>query len=441
MNNMNVSYNCGTYAPYIKVEFDGGITKSDLLSIYDIAEDESIKKIYIKGESKLKDNIKDALQHTEITQYINSDKSAGSGIVIGILEGNGIVDVKNSNFAGASIKIMDHLWVKDSVTEHATKVAAVAHAAAPGAKLLSAYAYGTIDDEIEWMLDNGVNIINMSFSDSIYESDYGEYSSSSAYCDYIARTSWVTFVGAAGNEGEKSGKVTEPNGYNMVTVGACNGATGKVSSFSSYKENYNINHPNIVAPGIGYAIPTYSDLVQGTSFSAPLVSGAVAVLMQKAPVLKTCPESVLSILMSSAKRIDAYALGSGFHDKAGTGMLNLENAVNVINKTVRFSKGSDSVGSYVSSKSVYLKAGQRIRVAFVSLINNDHRAITDLATDYDLYLFNNNGAKVAVCSGTHNNEFIDYKVPTTGYYTIRIKQYAAKKTSLPDYCSYSYCIE
>ena len=47
---------------------------------------------------------------------------------------------------------------------------------------------------------------------------------------------------------------------------------------------------------------------------------------------------------------------------------------------------------------------------------------------------------VAHNSGTHNNEFIDYVATFSGNYTIKVKQFSAKKTEDIDWCSYTYFI-
>ena len=45
------------------------------------------------------------------------------------------------------------------------------------------------------------------------------------------------------------------------------------------------------------------------------------------------------------------------------------------------------------------------------------------------------------CTTLYNNEFVDFVAQYTGYYTIKIKQYSAKKTDIDDYCAYAWHIE
>ena len=59
------------------------------------------------------------------------------------------------------------------------------------------------------MIDNDVNIINMSMWDG--ENDnLGEYSIGASYLDYIIRNTWVTIVGSAGNRGAGDDLITSP---------------------------------------------------------------------------------------------------------------------------------------------------------------------------------------------------------------------------------------
>lgn len=438
LENLNVNYIADEYAPFIIAEFNSEITEEDIEYIYKLSEQDSIKTIYVKSDVQAEQELATAISAVDATNIITNSSTNGDGVVIGILDA-GIVDVNNSNFDNVDVTVRDEWYLIETVSAHATRVASVALGMAPAASVLSAQIFGSPSDEISWLLDNEVNVVNMSFGyDVSYE--FGDYTSESAYIDSIAHNNWVTFVGSAGNRGGSDNYVTPPNGYNMLTVGSCSDS-GVLSSFSSYEENFNINFPNMVAPGEAFTIPTFSGTHSGTSYAAPMTTGAIAVLMQKSYSLVLYPEKILSIIMASAQRLPAYEVSSGFNDQVGTGMLNLQNALSAINTTISFGVGSDNVGSYIKSQNVYLKEGQRIRIAFVSLVNNNNgEADVSLVTDYDLHLFDSLGGRVAYNSGTHNNEFLDYYVETTGTYTIKIKQYGAKKTDDTDYCAFTYFI-
>lgn len=416
------------------------ITENDIEKIYDLSEEESISTIYIRCDSTEREELSIAIDSIDATDISAKPSTSGAGIVIGILDA-GIVDENNSELKKEDLTVRTEWWYDEDVSDHATQVAMCALAVAPNASILSVEKCGEPSSEIEWLLDNGVNVINISLAVGS-ESGFGYYTSQSAYCDYIARNNWVVFTCSAGNRGKNDALVTPINGYNNITVGACY-KSGNLSPISSYKENFAINFPNIVAPGELLTFPTFSGNYSGTSYSAPLTAGAVAVLMQDSPSLINYPEKVLAIIMASTERIIGHAVKSGFDDKVGTGMLNVANALKTADFSYSFTNATDKVGSYVSYKTVYLRAGQKIRIAFVSLVNNksDSDVSTNLVTDYDLYLFDSNGNSKASSLTLYNNEFIDYTVTVTGQYTIKIKQYSAKKTSMTDYCAFAYYIE
>ena len=439
LSNFDIEFRIDKYAPFVIGEFDRDLTSEDIENIYTLAESDEISVIYVKSENVVESEITDALDAIDATNIVTNSSTNGDGIVIGILD-VGIVDEDNSNFDGVDLTIRREWWYNEDVDDHATKVAICALSVAPAASILSVQVAGEPSGEIEWMLDNGVNVINMSYGYTT-ESELGDYTSESAYCDYIARNNWVTFTGSAGNRGSSDALVTAPNGYNTITVGASSANNTARRPTSSYEENFNINFPNLVAPGSDISFPTFPNTSSGTSFAAPLVAGAAAVLMQDTPILVSYPEHLLSILMASTSRMTAYAQAKGFNDEVGTGLLNLENALVAVDNRTSFSMDTDNVGNYVSTKEVYLYNGDTIRIAFVSLVNNGKKASTSLVTDYDLYLVDSNGNQLISNLGTHNNEFVEYTVNTSGYYTIKIRQCSAKKTTMTDYCSYTYFID
>ncbi|MDP2710211.1 MAG: S8 family serine peptidase [Solirubrobacteraceae bacterium] len=132
----------------------------------------------------------------------------------------------------------------------------------------------------------------------------------------FARGSLV--VAAAGNEFAAGNPVIYPAAYpHVLSVAALNAAL-QPSAFSS--ENAAID---VAAPGVGIplAIPTVFDddgvadgvtLGSGTSFAAPIVSGAAAWLATVRPNLRN--GQLADVLRRSARDIDppGYDLGSGF---------------------------------------------------------------------------------------------------------------------------------
>ena len=101
----------------------------------------------------------------------------------------------------------------------------------------------------------------------------------------------------------------------MIAVGATD-QTGKLASFSNMAGNTASEF--LVAPGVNLTTNCNNatcDIVAGTSFSAPQVAGALALLLQAFPNLT--PEQAVSILLDSAQNIGPSATyGRGLLDIA-----------------------------------------------------------------------------------------------------------------------------
>jgi len=151
----------------------------------------------------------------------------------------------------------------------------------------------------------------------------------------------ITVVVAAGNSGPVAGSVTAPgNDPVVLTVGALDesGSSSRsddsVAAFSSWGDPFGISSkPDLVAPGVSLVSlrdpSSYVDanfpsarvgssyfLGSGTSMSAAVTSGAVAVLLSKRPSLS--PDAVKAVLTGSAYDVHArgHADGAGGLDLA-----------------------------------------------------------------------------------------------------------------------------
>jgi len=157
---------------------------------------------------------------------------------------------------------------------HGTMVAGLIHLVAPGVKIMPLRAFhsdgsGNISDivsAIYYATDHGANVINMSFSSTVASPAL------TAAIQY-ALAHKVICVAAAGNLGRQI-KVYPASIRGVIGVGSTNGADRR-SSFSDYDGG----SARTAAPGealiTSYPRGNYAG-VWGTSFSAALVSGAVA---------------------------------------------------------------------------------------------------------------------------------------------------------------------
>ena len=195
---------------------------------------------------------------------------------------------------------------------------------------------------LQWVLDNkdqyNIRVVNLSLNSSVAQSYHT--SPLDAACE-ILWFNGIVVVAAAGNNGTNT-LFPPGNDPFVITVGATDDAAtlstsdDEVASFSAYGTTESgFAKPDLVAPGkniigllpesdklsIGLAHSsnrvdkTYFKM-SGTSVSAPMVSGAVALLLQDEPNLN--PDQVKYRLMATANKdwpgYDAARAGAGYLD-------------------------------------------------------------------------------------------------------------------------------
>jgi subtilisin family serine protease len=159
-------------------------------------------------------------------------------------------------------------------------VAGLIHLVAPTAKLMPVKAFsanGTsvlsnVVNGIYWAVDHGANVISMSFSSTQSSTELKKA------IDY-ANSHGVILVASVGNDGKQNPSVF-PAGYLSEVIGV--GSTNNQNIRSTFS-NYGNTLVDVAAPGEAdvtlYPGNNYAE-GWGTSFSAPLVAGAAALLVQ-----------------------------------------------------------------------------------------------------------------------------------------------------------------
>lgn len=194
-------------------------------------------------------------------------------------------------------------------------------------------------DGIEYAIDNGADIINLSVGGTYAES----------FTDVLteAYNAGILVVAAAGNGGRQltdsrsswespvCNDGPNPGDNHVFGVGATDRNDVR-ASFSNYDGSSARNFVEAMAPGeglygIGYYDPgfprfsSYFATNSGTSFAAPLVSGLAALLLSRNPGMT--PADLMATIRGSCDDIDA--LNPGFAGKLGGGRINCARALGV----------------------------------------------------------------------------------------------------------------
>jgi len=227
---------------------------------------------------------------------------------------------------------------------------------APGVSLINARAgnasglgEGDIIAAIDWSSGSGgdADIISMSFGGGYpYISDLITQAITNAQDDY-----GVIFVASAGNDGPNYFTGSTPaSGIDVISIGATD-QNDDLASFSSWGPTFGyLGYPDVVAPGVNIIstdakdsiiskeeryIGNYFDYsgnadyipLSGTSMSAPMVSGALAILKEAYPNLT--PETARIALIEGARKLSSEADDDNL--KSGAGLINVSASLNYLN--------------------------------------------------------------------------------------------------------------
>jgi hypothetical protein len=241
---------------------------------------------------------------------------------------------------------------------HGTEVAEVVVSMAPDVRILAARVFSDggrsttsgVHRVFEWALDPDGNprtsdapsVINGSWDDGGPGQCETEFNSDLA----ALRAAGIVPVFAAGNAGPGASTGASPaSAPGAVAVGSVTSAD-VVSSFSGRGPSpcSSAVFPTIAAYGDGIAIggPGGETVVQGTSFAAPQVTGAVALLTAMYP--GATPEAIIDALVRGARDVGA----PGADTDTGAGVLNVAQAAALL-------AGADHAGPHVNLKARWSK--------------------------------------------------------------------------------------
>jgi subtilisin family serine protease len=231
----------------------------------------------------------------------------GAHVTIAVIDSG--IDVNHPEFADSIAASWDALGSKEGPHAHGTGVAGaiVAHArlmgSAPAARILAIRAFAAgqngaestsfvILHSLDYAASHGAQIINMSFAgpkDALIERGVAAIAAKG-----------IVMVAAAGNAGAKSAPLYPAANPAVIAV---SGTDAQDRLFSASNRG---SYVAVAAPGVDIFLPAPDDKYQmtsGTSFSAALVSGIAALLLERNPALK--PDDLRTILTKTARDLGA----------------------------------------------------------------------------------------------------------------------------------------
>ncbi len=277
----------------------------------------------------------------------------GSGLKLGIVDTG--IDPNHADFAGRIMARKNFAGgAEDDENGHGTHVAGIAAGngatsngryvgVAPQAelhiaKVLDRYGNGLMSNVmagIEWAIDQGVQVINLSLGGS---GSCDGTDALSTLCDAAVTQAGVVMCVAAGNDGPSASTVGSPGcARQVITIGATDD-DDHVTNFSSRGPTADGRvKPDVCFPGEGIVSaqaagtqlgpvvsPGYISL-DGTSMATPHASGSACLLLQANPALT--PAQVKSIFQDAA--IDLFLPAN----TQGTGRVDVAQAVSLATGT------------------------------------------------------------------------------------------------------------
>jgi hypothetical protein len=256
----------------------------------------------------------------------------GEKILIAVIDSG--VDGTHPELSGMVEDSFDALKSDEKAHAHGTAVAGaiVAHAklmgAAPEARILAARAFSaqktsveattySIRQSLDWAMDRGARIINMSFTgprDPSLEEKMGQ-----------ARQKGIVLIAAAGNGGPSAPKAFPAAYPNVIAVTATD-AEDKLFTGANRGGYIAVAAPGVdlllPAPEAGYQVTT------GTSFAAAEVSGIVALMLERKPDLT--PDGVKKALTATARDLGPRGVDTQF----GAGLVDAYLAIRSLDPAV-----------------------------------------------------------------------------------------------------------
>lgn len=422
------------------------ILRVDIKKLYKFLENEMVERISLFRNYELKNEMEIAEQQVKADylkkkEYLSEYGYKGRNVKIGMIE---YKNDKEKHIEAVKYLINGKCIEKDGISYEGIASCAnlVCKEICKEEEFIQA---------IEELIKDNVHVINMSAGISEQEDHENEYSDIDKAIDNFIYKYKVNFIKSAGN----NEKITIPGrAFNSIVVGNVETKEKLVAKMvskpepyrmrmnSGYKQpSYIANKPDLSAPGTEIYIPEIGHKT-GTSFSAPLVTGVVAQIIEANSKYILNPNLIKAILMLSSNS-SIITDDNEIHDsvflkeRSGAGMLNALAAIKLCeNLDLHFKEFTFCLDGEEFGKEIYvdlkkLKKGSRLEAILIydkadDLIINGKN---NIATDLDLYF---ESLKNGICEQSlsySNVEVIKTVIKETDKYNFMIYPYYLNDTS------------
>lgn len=460
-------------AENVGVSTSAPIVQADLSpsQIQELASLEAVDRLYLGGTYEDFLAVAGDTVHADI---VHGQGFLGQGTRLAQVEISGAVPAANPYLqtytAGTSCFGSSSTVVQDPnacVGPHATAVAgmiASTHPSdtgmAPQSCLYAAGSCSNLSSQLQAASDRarnwGARAMNLS---------WGSYAGTGPgamdrFYDNMVINHWRTVVVAAGNGDAPCAPGTGITGsparaYSVITVGNFDDKNttlwgddtmGLCSSYvDPTSQHSDREKPDLSAPGTNFnstttSTPWNGSVGSGTSYAAPVVTGAAGLLFQKHSSLAVWPEATKPILMVSATHnVEGAARLS---ERDGAGGVVLDEALEVAGTFASNQWGgrsySCSSATVMDVETIFLQQYRRTRVALNWTTSGDYSQYADRpSADLDLQIIGPGGNVVTGSYSWDNTfEIVDFLPAQTGNYRIRVRKYRCDES--PRYIGWAW---
>lgn len=426
-----------SYSPFI-------IANIQVKKIEKLGENDDITFFELVNDTKKLEETVNSNSNINVPYTQDRMGLTGSGIKVGILEMY-YADKSNAQLSDRNIifDVTDAAASADIGT-HATKITSIivgnTEGIIPDATIYMAAAKNRIQDyeKIEWLVSQGVDVINYSAG---YSTGAGVYSDMAKWIDHLSFQHNLLFVKSAGNGGSTS-YITDPGmAYNAITIGSIydndssnepDWTDDRFSTYSSFLETQGGYKPDLSAPGEGIKVAGYNDS-NGTSYSAAHVTAVIAQIIQHKPDLGAYPSALNALLKAGTKHRTAtdynvYTLISNYSNMEGAGVIDAMGAYDTADANNYMQTQLDN-SAFPYMKPITVDSTSRsMRIVLNwqkqnTLLSDGSVSVRELS-DMDLYVLDPNGSIVGSSNSANNNtELVEFTPTIAGNYTILVDGY------------------